>query len=57
MTTRIFRCIFLVALMVLASSLIFVMWVLHSRFMQTELAQLKVEASLASQAVSHEGLP
>lgn len=57
MTTRIFRCIFLVALMVLASSLIFVMWVLHSRFMQTELAQLKVEASLASQAVSNEGLP
>ena len=57
MTTRIFRCIFLVALMVLASSLIFVMWVVHSRFMQTELAQLKVEASLASQAVSNEGLP
>lgn len=57
MTTRIFRCIFLVALTVLASSLIFVMWVVHSRFMQTELAQLKVEASLASQAVSNEGLP
>ena len=57
MTTRIFRCIFLVALMVLASSLIFVMWVVHSRFMQTELAQLKVEASLASQAVTNEGLP
>ena len=57
MTTRIFRFIFLVALMVLASSLIFVMWVVHSRFMQTELAQLKVEASLASQAVSNEGLP
>ena len=57
MTTRIFRCIFLVALMVLASSLIFVMWVVHSRFMQTELAQLKVEAALASQAVTNEGLP
>ena len=57
MTTRIFRCIFLVALTVLASSLIFVMWVVHSRFMQTELAQLKVESSLASQAVSNEGLP
>ena len=57
MTTRIFRCIFLVALMVLASSLIFVMWVVHSRFMQSELAQLKVEASLASQAVTNEGLP
>ncbi len=57
MTTRIFRCIFLVALTVLVSSLVFVMWVVHSRFLQTELAQLKVEASLASQAVSNEGLP
>ena len=57
MTTRIFRCIFLVAQMLLAFSLIFVMWVVHSRFMQTELAQLKVEAALASQAVTNEGLP
>ena len=56
MTTRIFRCIFLVALTVLVSSLVFVMWVVHSRFLQTEITQLRVEASLASQAVSNEGL-
>ena len=56
MTTRIFRCIFLVALTVLVSSLVFVMWMVHSRFLQTEITQLRVEASLASQAVSNEGL-
>ena len=55
MTKRIFRSIFLVAIMVLTAAVILIMGALNSYFTDIQFSQLRVETALASHAVVNEG--
>lgn len=55
MTKRIFRSIFAVALTVLLAATMLIMGAVYSYFADIQFAQLRVEAALASHAVTNEG--
>lgn len=56
MTKRIFRSIFLVAVMVLVAAVTLIMSAMNSHFTAVQFSQLRVEAALASHAVANEGV-
>lgn len=56
MTKRIFRSIFLVAVMVLVAAVTLIMSAMNSHFTDVQFSQLRVEAALASHAVANEGV-
>lgn len=56
MTQRIFRSIWLAAVMVLLASVVLIMGVLYDYFSTVQQSQLKMQLEVAAQAVSHEGM-
>ena len=56
MTKRIFRSIFLVALVTLLGALVLIMGAVYSHFTSVQFSQLRVETALASHAVTNEGV-
>lgn len=56
MTQRIFRSVWLAAVMVLLASVVLIMGVLYDYFSTVQQSQLKMQLEVAAQAVSHEGM-
>ncbi len=55
MTGRIFRSVFLTALVVFLASVILFMWVLYDYFTSVQKSQLRIQTSLAAQGAENEG--
>ncbi len=55
MTGRIFRSVFLTALVVFLASVILFMWVLYDYFTSVQKSQLRIQTSLAAQGAANEG--
>lgn len=55
MTGRIFRSVFLTALVVFLASVMLFMWVLYDYFTSVQKSQLRIQTSLAAQGASNEG--
>lgn len=55
MTGRIFRSVFLTALVVFFASAILFMWVLYDYFTSVQKSQLRIQTSLAAQGAANEG--
>ena len=56
MTQRIFRSIWLVALLVFLASLVLIMGVIYDHYSGLQQEQLKTRTLLVAQAAAHEGL-
>lgn len=56
MTSRIFRCILLVALCVFLASLILIFGLIYNHYSQLQMDQLRTQTQLVAQGASHEGM-